>query len=118
MRKQKPTIDEQLMQAFYNFNLTKSNHSWAENQSFDADIACREAQREYDQTFYRYVEFGTREHLQQHEIARIKLENAYKKSLEAKSQVKIAFCKFRKAEKLYHKLQKKSGKTTPQFGGN
>ena len=109
MRK-KLTLEEQLTQAFYAFNLAESDFHSAENDYCKAEMAYQESWREYNQAFYEYVRFGTMEYYDKQHMASETMAYRIKKANEAKLNHKLALCKFRKAKKLYEKLKRKQDK--------
>lgn len=119
MKKDKETIETELLEALHAYHDAREICQEASDDFYDAEEERRDLQIEYDHTFYDYVKFGTPEYLSKHKVAGTKLDNAIAKSSEARIRYKSAQRTFKKAERVYARLQKKAEKMgiiVPQFG--
>lgn len=110
MKKNKPSLDEQLLEAFYARNLAESDYNYARHEAFNAELRYKEALHSHDQAFYAYVKFGGREYYEKEQQARVVYDNAIDQANRTRLNMNFALCKFKKADRVYTKLKKKSDK--------
>ena len=78
--------------------------------------ACQETHQDHDRAWYDYVRYANPKNYERFESALDALHHAHERYNESKLNYKLIRCRFKKASKLYAKLQKKAEKQNKQFG--
>ena len=78
--------------------------------------ACSESHQYHDKTWYEYVRYATPSNYEKFASALDALHLAHERCESSRLNYKLIKCKFKKASKLYAKLQKKAAKQNKQFG--
>lgn len=99
-----------------NYETLKSQLEDAEKELSIAMDACKRSHHEHDQAWYTYVRYATPSNYDKFTSALDTLHRAHDKCEQSRLNYKLIRCKFKKASKLYAKLQRKEAKKEKQFG--
>lgn len=110
MKKNNIDIEEELLQALSAYNQAKEDYDTAVNVAYTAEMAFQADRRAYNQAFYGYVRELGQEALKRENAAREKYHRSLNWANQADFNKHLALCKFKKAAKLYKKLQRKAEK--------
>lgn len=99
-----------------NYETLKNQLECAENDLSIAIDNYRKLHQEHDQAWYNYVRYATPSNYDKFASALDALHFAHNRCEQSRLNYKLIRCKFKKASKLYAKLQKKEAKKEKQFG--